>query len=92
MLESGKNRMFNNECKIAMHFSAGRYVKRPFGETNNKIKSAEFGDGHQMAWGCIRSDSRKNLVKVDINLSNENYINLFQSNFVSDDKRRSYTV
>lgn len=49
MQENGKKAKFYNECKIVIHFSARRYVKRQFEETNNNIKSGEFGAGHHMS-------------------------------------------
>lgn len=42
----------------------------------------EFGVGHVMAWGCIKSDWGRKLVKVDGKLNSEKYITLLWSNLL----------
>lgn len=60
------------------------------GERNNgrySTKTAKFGNDHIMVWCCIKTNGRRKLLKVYVNLNCDNYISLlWWSNLLTNDE------
>lgn len=64
-------------AKWSYHSNVKDHVGRQVEEENNarySRKTVQFGCGQEMAWVCIKSDGRKELIKADGNLNIKNYI------------------
>ena len=75
-IDDWSNVIFTDECRIELHSSRFRFVRRPinmrFG-SRYTTKTVKYGGRSLMIWGAIKSDGQRMLIRCDSNINSSEY-------------------